>query len=444
MAVLLICTPIAPPILTRSPGAPIRKVRHFLSGDRMRAAITADFLRRLPAGPCEIWDTKLTGLRVRVRESGRAYWTVVLGRGVGGKETLGRVDLLTPAEARELAQTVLGQASKDRTLGADPRAARRRRRAKANAGTLKDFLTTKYAPWAAANRKTGNQTVARITAAFGHALLNRPMVEVTTFGVEQWRTSRRRAGLADSTINRDLDALRGVLSKAIEWGVLTDHPMRQVRRAKTDTLGRVRYLTRTEERRLRESLAERDEARREGRRRFNTWRTQRGYRPIPEFGKYPDHLTPVVTLALNTGLRRGELLALEWSAVDLANRRLVVRGASAKSGLTRHVPLNDEAHRVLTAWQPCSASESLVFPGPKGEPMADLKTAWGRVAKAAALDDFTFHDLRHTFASNLVQAGVDLNTVRELLGHSDIRMTLRYAHLAPEHKAAAVAKLVQA
>ena len=84
-----------------------------------------------------------------------------------------------------------------------------------------------------------------------------------------------------------------------------------------------------------------------------------------------------------------------------------------------------------------------MFPGPTGEPMADLKTAWGKVTKASALDDFTFHDLRHTFASNLVQAGVDLNTVRELLGHSDIRMTLRYSHLAPEHRAAAVAKLVQ-
>jgi integrase len=74
--------------------------------------------------------------------------------------------------------------------------------------------------------------------------------------------------------------------------------------------------------------------------------------------------------------------------------------------------------------------------------MKSLKTAWGKVAKAATLKGFTFHDLRHTFASKLVQAGVDLNTVRELLGHSDIKMTLRYAHLAPEHKAAAVAKLV--
>ena len=74
--------------------------------------------------------------------------------------------------------------------------------------------------------------------------------------------------------------------------------------------------------------------------------------------------------------------------------------------------------------------------------MTDIKTAWGNLVKAAYIDDFRFHDLRHTFASNLVMASVDLNTVRELLGHSDIKMTLRYAHLAPEHKAAAVEKLI--
>ena len=113
------------------------------------------------------------------------------------------------------------------------------------------------------------------------------------------------------------------------------------------------------------------------------------------------------------------------------------------SGVSSHAPLNAEAVRVLTTWKPKHES-GLVFPGDEGERLGSLKTSWKNlVAESAAnVTDFRFHDLRHTFTSKLVQRGVDLNTVRELLGHSDIKMTLRYAHLAPGNTAAAVAKLV--
>lgn len=398
----------------------------------MRAAITADLVRKLNT-PCEVWDTKVVGLVLRVRESGRASYVVNYGR--GKKVTLGRADALTPFEARDLAKQVLGDIAK----GKDPQAERRKRKA----GTLRGFIETQYQPWAEANRKTGAQTVTRVLAVFPDLLLNRPIAELSSFQLEQWRTSRRKAGRQDTTINRDFDALRAVLSKAVEWGLIGDHPMKPVRRAKVDTLGRLRYLSPAEEERLRAALDTRDESRRDGRRRFNAWRAERGYKTLPEVQGYPDHITPITLLALNTGLRRGELLGLTWGDVDFAGAIVTVRGASAKTGLTRHVPLNTEAMTVLRAWQPENAkADALVFPGPGGAPMFSLKTAWQKVATAAKLNAFTFHDLRHTFASKLVQAGVDLNTVRELLGHSDIKMTLRYAHLAPEHRAAAVAKLV--
>jgi len=100
----------------------------------------------------------------------------------------------------------------------------------------------------------------------------------------------------------------------------------------------------------------------------------------------------------------------------------------------------------LKAWRPTppSTGESHVFAAADGGRLEDVKGAWRALVKAAAVKAFRFHDLRHTFASKLVTAGVDLNTVRELLGHGDIKMTLRYAHLQPETKAAAVAKLVSA
>jgi integrase len=405
----------------------------------MRAAITADLLRSLPAAPCEVWDTKFPGLVLRVRESGRHAYVVVYGR--GKKETLGRADALTPFQARELAKGVLGDVSH----GRDPQVERRKRRA----GTVRTFLESQYQPWVIANRKTGGQTVTRVLTAFPDTILNRGLAELTGFQLEGWRTQRRRDGIQDTTINRDLDALRAVLSKAVEWGLIAVHPMRPIRRAKVDTLGRLRFLSAEEEQRVRAALESRDEARRDGRRRFNAWREARGYKTLPPPGTYPDHLTPIVLLALNTGLRRGELLALTWGDVDMIGARLTVQGASAKSGLTRYVPLNSEAIDTMSTWRTCSTSDedpapdAVVFPGPDGGPMFSLKTAWKPIATTAKLRDFTFHDLRHTFASKLVQAGVDLNTVRELLGHSDIKMTLRYAHLAPEHRAAAVAKLVR-
>jgi integrase len=149
-------------------------------------------------------------------------------------------------------------------------------------------------------------------------------------------------------------------------------------------------------------------------------------------------------MALNTGLRRGELFQLRWRDVTLDRARVTVRGEHAKSGQTRHIPLNAAILKVLQEWKPVNVEpDALVFPGrDAGEPLDDIKTAWAALLKAAKITGFRFHDCRHDFASRLVMAGVDLNTVRELLGHADIKMVLRYAHLAPEHTAAAVERLV--
>lgn len=122
---------------------------------------------------------------------------------------------------------------------------------------------------------------------------------------------------------------------------------------------------------------------------------------------------------------------------------LTIEGAYAKSGKTRHIPLNTEALFVLKSWRQQTDSPQLVFPSKDGNRFDTIKKAWAGILKAAKIKDFRWHDLRHHFASRLVMADVDLNTVRELLGHGDMTMTLRYAHLAPEHKANAVEKLVR-
>jgi integrase len=163
--------------------------------------------------------------------------------------------------------------------------------------------------------------------------------------------------------------------------------------------------------------------------------------PVYPEGAFIDHLQPMVLSALNTGCRRGELFNLKWSDLDFTSRMLTVIGKTAKSLQTRHIPLNDEAFHTIQTWYQQRKNSDLVFPGADGERMDNIKKSWQRLMKDSKIEHFRFHDCRHDFASKLVMAGVDLNTVRELLGHSDIKMTLRYAHLAPQKLAAAVAMI---
>src|SRR5690606_28662006 len=147
----------------------------------------------------------------------------------------------------------------------------------------------------------------------------------------------------------------------------------------------------------------------------------------PQTG-FTDHLAPLVLVAMNTGLRRGELFGLSWADVNLPGKLLTVSAGNAKSRKARHVPLNAEAADVLTRWKRQGGKSWLVFPGACGGRMTSNHKSWVALVADAELAGFRFHDCRHHFASRLVLAGVDLNTVRELQGRADIAMTVRYAH----------------
>ena len=398
----------------------------------MKANINSTLLRKLPEGQnLDIYDSKLTGFVLRLRESGRHSYRVQLGRGKWLH--LGRISDLTPAEAREQAQAALG----DKAKGIDV-VARRKREKVAN---LRDYVRDIYGPWITAHRKTGRaavRTLDRFTDLSGTKL-----GDITAWQIEKWRTKKMKEGTKPATINRDLGTLQAALNRAVEWGYLDANPLAKMKRTKTDDLGRPRFLSEDEEIRLRDALDAREERHREARESANAWRKERDYPLMPDLRALPfvDHLKPIVLLALNTGLRRGELFNLAWGDVALDRALLTVRGSGAKSGKTRHVPLNSEALGILTAWKGKGPRTGLVFPGEEGRRLDNIDHGWQKLCADAPLVEFRFHDLRHTFASKLVMAGVDLNTVRELLGHGDIKMTLRYAHLAPEHKAAAVARL---
>lgn len=399
-------------------------------------------------GPYEVRDTDIIGFLLRVQPSGQMTYYLDYRTPEGRRNRFkigpGGKDNLSPEQARSVAKDKNGHVAHGTDIQADK--VRKKREAGLNKRrTLGAFLEEVYSPWATENQSSTTGTAKKVKAAFPH-LLTKSMLDITPWLLESWRTDRRKAGKAPSTINRDMTALKGVLTKAVEWDYVPHHPLPRgkVKQLTTDDRGKVRYLSAAEETRLRAALDDRERALRTERASANSWRKERGYDPLPDLWTMPftDYLKPMVLLALNTGMRRGELFKLTWDNVDANARTITVTGVTAKSKKTRHIPLNKEAIDILKNWRKQGDDGGLVFPSAVGTVLDNIQTSWGNLTKKAKLKAFRFHDLRHSFASRLVMAGVDLNTVRELLGHSDIKMTLRYAHLAPEHKAEAVSRLM--
>lgn len=143
------------------------------------------------------------------------------------------------------------------------------------------------------------------------------------------------------------------------------------------------------------------------------------------------HLKPVLIFALNTGCRKGEILGLTWDRVDLKHGTIYLN--KTKSGKPRKVPINDPLRAMLKGLVR-RLDTNLVFYNPAtGGRWHELKRSFATACRKAKIHDFRFHDLRHTFASQLVMAGVDLTTVSRLLGHASLTMTLRYSHIASDH-----------
>ncbi len=143
----------------------------------------------------------------------------------------------------------------------------------------------------------------------------------------------------------------------------------------------------------------------------------------------PRWLQEIITFAVNTGLRRGEIMNLKWSLVDMKRRTLTI--LEQKNGCKDTLPINDQAMEVLKArGKVRSLTCDHVFLTKNGTPFApdNVTSSFNRVRKKARLTDFRFHDLRHTFATRLVQSGVDIYKVQKLMRHKSHQMTQRYAH----------------
>lgn len=400
----------------------------------MKEKITAKLLSSLKVSgrEYEIHDTAITGFFIRVTAAGAKSYVVTWAR--GRKKTLGRVGIMTLDQARQEATQYLSEARK---LG-EPLAVTQGRKG-ATLPSLREFIDDTYMPWFMAHHKGHAKTLHTLSNNFA-AVMPQRIDAISGRDLEQIRTGWMQAGNKPSTVNRKMGSISGVFSRAVEWEYIDTHPMVKLKQLKVDSLGLVRYLLDDEGKRLREALDSRQDEMRSERESANKWRADRGKQQKQSLMHTPftDHLKPMVLLSLNTGMRRGELFDLKWSAVNFSTKTITAAGDTTKTSLTRHIPMNKETVNVLERWKKQAGTSLYVFPSQEGGRLEDVKSAWLRLLERAKIENFRWHDMRHDFASRLVMAGVPLNTVRDLLGHSDIKMTLRYAHLAPGTKAAAV------
>jgi len=266
-------------------------------------------------------------------------------------------------------------------------------------------LAEQYLAYSKANKAGSTQrrdrfSVAQLTSVFAGKYL----FEITPRMVEKYKAERLEK-VAPATVNRELACLKHMYTKAIEWGYVKENPIKAVKSLK-EPPGRLRYLKPEEVKEL--------------------------------VGNCRGYLRSIIVTALNTGMRKGEILALRWKDIDLENRKIAVR--NAKNNEARVIPINKTLYQELSNLSQKSNGD-YVFSDKDGRPLGDIKKGFLSALKRSGIEDFHFHDLRHTFGSHLVMQGIDLKTVQQVLGHKDIKMTMRYSHLSPEYVQEAIERL---
>jgi len=251
-------------------------------------------------------------------------------------------------------------------------------------------------------RKFVLPNLKRLKAYFGDKYLH----EITPFEVDKYRRELSKE-VQPATVNRGLALLKSMFNRAIAWDKYHDiNPVKGIKFAKEQP--RLRFLEKEE---------------------------------IPKLLAFsPSYLKPILITALHTGMRKSEILNLKWYNVDI--KREVITLFDTKNDESREVPINDEVMQVFLQTRKHLESP-YVFCKPNGKPFQDVRGSFVTACQKAGITDFRFHDLRHTFGSQMRMCGVDIMTIAEILGHKSTRMTERYAHANAGHKKSAVDKLSQ-
>jgi integrase len=366
-----------------------------------RVRLTAFFVRSATC-PSErrkidYFDTEQRGFMLEVRYSGGKtfYQRYIDERGRERQFKIGSASILGPAAARRRGKAVVAQS----LIGFDPRQQRAEQRA---SQTLSELVANRYLPHIQAYKRSWktDETILRvhILPAFGSRYLD----NIRSEDISALVTRMREQGYATGTSNRAVIVLRHIYNLARKWRIPTikENPTTGIVLA--PDVNRERFLSLDEAQRLISSLREDENS----------------------------VAANAIMLLMLTGARRNEVTYAKWDYVDWNKRTLLV--PLSKSGKKRTIALNAAALELLRSL-PRLADCPYIFPSPlTGRPSPSLHFPWLRIKERAGLGDLRLHDLRHSFASFLVNSGVSLYIVQGLLGHAHARYTQRYAHLTPD------------
>lgn len=282
-------------------------------------------------------------------------------------------------------------------------------------GLLEDFIKDVYLPWSKQHKKSHyhDQKYAVVICEFFRGMAFR---DITAWTIEQFKRKRsegiteRGEKRAKSTVNRELAQLSSIFSLAVDYGYCEDNPCRRVRLYKVYSR-RERVISEEEERRLLAALTGRHE-----------------------------ELRPIIILALHTGMRRNEILKLKWTDVDFMANEIRLAEGSTKSGKGRTLPMTDLVRETMLGLREAGDGTGRIFTG-RGYSSGTITNRIARLCDRLGMPDVTLHTLRHTFASRLEERNVNPFLVRDLLGHSTLRMTGHYTHSQPDALREAVKKL---
>lgn len=290
-------------------------------------------------------------------------------------------------------------------------------------------VAKQYLEWAEANKsRNGISDKSRYEKWLKDRFDEKRTDEITALDLEDMKTAMARAGMAPKTIAHTLGLVRSMYNRAADWGLYSgENPVRKVKKPTIDNK-RTRFLTFEEAEALLQAL------RQDNRRKKNP-------------GEAKDtKLHDIALISLHTGARAGEIFSIRGSDVDFENGLITLY--DTKNGETRHAYMTEAVREILKRRMPDKPSV-YVFTDRNGDKIKEVSNAFEKVVKRLKFNEgitdprqkISFHSLRHTFASWLALQGETIQTIADLLGHKSIQMTMRYAHLSPDHKKRAVLAL---